>query len=611
MPDFLPLQSDRNRQPSRLRDALYLAFAGALLLFASWGSLWLAGPKNFSVFWPSNGLLLGLLLISSRRHWRGLFLLHFLTGIVVHFYLHFSLYQSSVLSAGNILEVLIVLVPFRAMPPRQVNLTRFRSLVQFTLGCLLAPAISATFVVGLSGHFLPEVTLTALYRGWYMADALGLFLVTPLVLMIGRDESVEVFRRKQLPQTLLLLALVPIPNLLLSSPQRIPLLFFDYPLLVFVAFRLGMGGAAISVLLMAIPVFHYAFSGVGIFGMHAFADTHVRIFLLQAYLFIQLVMVYLISSVLAHQKRLQRDLEKSEERYRSLADNSWDVIIQSDASGKRQYVSPAVEEIIGWTRQEMLDGTFGDYIHGADLARMEEMMRRLREDDDKQTLLFRMLHKNGGYLWMEIKVRAVRDPKTGELKETVSVMRDVSDRVARDKEMKDAVARAQALAMTDELTGLGNRRGFDEMLDAAWSQSAALQSPLSVLMIDADNFKLFNDEHGHLAGDACLRMLASLISNCIRKPADYPARYGGEEFSVILPNTDARVAESIAERIRFTIAGASVHSGSLGGASVTVSIGITTRIANASLSPRDFIRAADAALYDAKRAGRNCIRQRT
>uniref|UniRef100_E6QK35 Diguanylate cyclase n=1 Tax=mine drainage metagenome TaxID=410659 RepID=E6QK35_9ZZZZ len=587
-----------------------MSVAGALLLFTSWGSLWLSGPKNFSVLWPANGLLLGLLLISSHRRWRALFLLHFFAGVLVHLYFHFSLYQSVVLSAGNIVEVLVALLPFRSMPPRRTNLTRLRSLVQFTLACFLAPAISGMFVVGLSGHFLPNLTLVTLYRAWYMGDALGLFLITPLVLMIGSDESIEVFGWKRLPQTLLLLALIPIPNLLLTSPQRIPLLFLDYPLLVFVAFRLGMGGAAISVILMAIPVAHYAFNSIGVFGMPAFADAHTRILLLQAYLFIQLIMVYLISSVLASQKRLQKDLEKSEHRYRGLVDNSWDIIIQSNADRKRQYVSPAVREIMGWTQEEILTSSFSDHIHGADLARMEEMMRKLREGDDKLTLQFRMLHKNGGYRWMEIKARAVRDIKTGELKEIVSVMRDVSDRVAREKEMKDAVARAEALAMTDELTGLGNRRGFDEMLDAAWRQSAAQQTPLSVLMIDADNFKLFNDEHGHLAGDACLRMLAGLISNCIRKPADYAARYGGEEFSVILPNTDAPVAQTIAERIRFTIASSSVRSASLDGASITVSIGITTRIANASQSPRDFIRAADAALYDAKRAGRNCIRQR-
>ena len=110
-----------------------------------------------------------------------------------------------------------------------------------------------------------------------------------------------------------------------------------------------------------------------------------------------------------------------------------------------------------------------------------------------------------------------------------------------------------AAAVTDELTGLANRRCFDQILQLEWQRAARSNTPLALLMIDLDNFKAFNDQHGHWKADEMLREFGRLLKSCVGRPGDVAARYGGEEFAVILPDTDAKSASVVAERIRISV----------------------------------------------------------
>ncbi len=587
---------------------LFLLVAGLFFCTGSWLSLWLNGPERFSLLWPTNGLLFGLLLISPKRRWRNLFALQFLVSFLVHLIFYPSIYGCLVYSLANSLEVAIAIFPLRGIAPGHADFTRQRQLIWFLGVSLSAPVISGAVAIALLGT--PSVGNAAFFRSWWLGDSLGLFLITPLVLMTVRAETREHFRLRNLPATLLTLAVAAAPNLLLNVPQRIPLLFLDFPLLVFVAFRLGLFGAAIGALLMVIPMTRFAMSASGMFGANVFHDKPTRILILQAYLLIQLIMVYLVSLALMRQKQLRDELEKSEERYRNLADNSWDVILQMDADGRCIYVSPSLHDALSRGAEEMIGQLACTLVHPEDISRADEMMAALRSGAERQLIQLRMEHKDGGYRWMELKARAVRDGATGEMKEVVAIARDVTARVLRDLELTAAVRRAESLALTDELTSLGNRRGFEEALERVWNQAVEDGESMAVLMIDADNFKAFNDLHGHLTGDECLQRLARLIRQCVRRPVDYAVRYGGEEFAVILPGADHETAESIAERIRFSIANSDLLRAGSPSVAVTVSIGVAQRAATSGHSPRELIRAADAALYDAKRAGRNCVRSR-
>lgn len=161
------------------------------------------------------------------------------------------------------------------------------------------------------------------------------------------------------------------------------------------------------------------------------------------------------------------------------------------------------------------------------------------------------------------------------------------------------------LAATDALTGVANRRTLDQALRHEWFRAQRSAKPLSLLMIDADHFKAFNDRHGHQGGDNALRSLAQVISNSVRRPADLVARYGGEEFSVILPETDSEGAQQIAEHIREAVEQLPWVTDAE--KPMTVSIGISTWTSASEISLEQLLFAADKALYQAKDAGRNRV----
>jgi diguanylate cyclase (GGDEF)-like protein len=190
---------------------------------------------------------------------------------------------------------------------------------------------------------------------------------------------------------------------------------------------------------------------------------------------------------------------------------------------------------------------------------------------------------------------------------TLLLHREIAARRAKEAELAK-------LVRLDGLTGLANRRAFDEALGREWSRCAAAGEPVSLLLIDVDRFKALNDHYGHQAGDDCLRVVAAAIGAAIRHPSDLVARYGGEEFAVLLPDTDAAAAEGVAERLRAEIENLCIPNEGCGvpGAVVTISIGTATaRSDQPSVlhEPEMLVGAADRALYEAKRSGRNCIMQ--
>ncbi|HXW76125.1 MAG TPA: diguanylate cyclase, partial [Candidatus Eremiobacteraceae bacterium] len=165
----------------------------------------------------------------------------------------------------------------------------------------------------------------------------------------------------------------------------------------------------------------------------------------------------------------------------------------------------------------------------------------------------------------------------------------------------------EALAMTDVLTGLANRRYFDYRLGEEWSRCARSGEPLSLILVDVDFFKAFNDRYGHVAGDACLQQVAGALAQCTLRPSDVLARYGGEEFAVILGETDHAGAVAVAERMRAAVSGLDVNHGASGLNVVTISAGVATCTTAAGTDRISLVRRADEALYEAKKGGRNRV----
>lgn len=176
------------------------------------------------------------------------------------------------------------------------------------------------------------------------------------------------------------------------------------------------------------------------------------------------------------------------------------------------------------------------------------------------------------------------------------------------RELELANQQLQNLALTDELTGLANRRRFDTDLNREWRRCAREQAPLSLILGDIDSFKLYNDTYGHPLGDACLHKIAKVFHRCIHRPADLAARYGGEEFAIVLPNTNSEGAWVVAERIRQEIWELHLpHRTARSGDRITLSLGVATLIPNLQSSLERLIDAADKALYAAKAERGNCV----
>ncbi|MDM9582377.1 diguanylate cyclase [Nostoc sp. GT001] len=221
---------------------------------------------------------------------------------------------------------------------------------------------------------------------------------------------------------------------------------------------------------------------------------------------------------------------------------------------------------------------------------------------------------NGEHLWGLLIAHQCGAPRYWQAFE-VNLLHQLASQVAIAihqsvlyQQVQAANEELQRLATLDGLTQIANRRRFDEYLEAEWQRLKREQVPVSLILFDVDFFKPYNDTYGHLAGDDCLRQLASSLKNIVKRPADLVARYGGEEFAIILPNTEIQGAIYVAETIRQAIRDLAIpHTQSRVCDRVTVSLGVVSIVPNSEISPTDLINAADKALYVAKQQGRDRV----
>ena len=298
--------------------------------------------------------------------------------------------------------------------------------------------------------------------------------------------------------------------------------------------------------------------------------------------------------------------------HRIIIENTIDLIIRYDRDRMRTFVSPAVRDMAGYEPEELLGRQVYELNHPDDRDRAIRTFNSIGPDHRTDKLIFRVRRKDGEYLWTETLYRYL--PEDGGV---IAVSRDITARKHAEDELAAIHAKLEAanrllqvLAQQDGLTGLANRRCFDEVLDAEFRRAAREQQPLGFVLIDVDCFKAYNDLYGHLAGDECLRRISTTVAQTLQRPADLAARYGGEELAVLLPATDCQGTTDVAERIRGAVEGLWIeHLGSTPGIA-TVSAGATSTIPcpHADANPTLLIAAADHALYQAKRDGRNRVR---
>jgi diguanylate cyclase (GGDEF)-like protein/PAS domain S-box-containing protein len=289
--------------------------------------------------------------------------------------------------------------------------------------------------------------------------------------------------------------------------------------------------------------------------------------------------------------------------FRQLAEKSADVILRIGSDHVARYVSPSCEAVFGWTPAEMIGRPPRSFVHPDDLPMLMQMAERFGTMESRgEVVQFRMRRKDGATIWVESNSQLLEDPETGRNGDLIVSMRDISERKRLEEQLF-------AMANTDSLTGLANRRAFDAELERAWAETLRASGQMSLLLMDLDHFKSFNDTYGHQVGDDCLRAVASAIRRASIGDDPFVARYGGEEIAIVLRGADADQALQSAESVRQVIGELAVpHRGIGSSEQLTVSIGAATalaRIGGTMRMPEALLASADAALYKAKKNGRN------
>ncbi|MDG4555472.1 MAG: diguanylate cyclase [Candidatus Competibacter sp.] len=191
------------------------------------------------------------------------------------------------------------------------------------------------------------------------------------------------------------------------------------------------------------------------------------------------------------------------------------------------------------------------------------------------------------------------------------LQRDEAYRALRASQLKleELNMELRQLANLDGLTGLANRRFFNERYGEEWARAARKRAAIALIMLDVDHFKAFNDSRGHLEGDGCLKQVAGAIKQMVRRPGDLVARYGGEEFIAVLPETDGNGGAHVAENMRAAVENLAIpHEASSVGARVTISLGVASAVPSPGTDPSGLIKLADECLYQAKHQGRNRVK---
>ena len=272
------------------------------------------------------------------------------------------------------------------------------------------------------------------------------------------------------------------------------------------------------------------------------------------------------------------------------------------------YIGPQIEPLLGWSRDSWRS--------------VEDWALRMHPDDRERVVNFcvtqsqagvdheadyRALTRDNGYVWIRDVVHVVRNDQ-GEVQALIGFMFDISERKKTEERLLALQGELEALSFKDGLTNIANRRRFNASLELEWANARRDQQPLSLLMIDIDFFKQYNDLYGHLRGDQCLMDIAQTLSLALDGPRDLAARFGGEEFVILLPGADADMAWNVAQRCQRLIQKQAItHALSPHDRRLTVSIGVGTLVPVEQANPSGFTDAIDQLLYLAKRKGRNRI----
>ncbi|HEY0958560.1 MAG TPA: diguanylate cyclase [Novosphingobium sp.] len=562
--------------------------AGALFFVLAALTIHLTTPGEIATVWPANAVILAVVMRRMPAAWPSALAAGFLANLLASLVMRGALAEAMLFSTANLAEIIVAAAGIRMNGRKLRNPATIFRFILWT--GILAPATSAVIGGSVASMVYGNDFLSSVAT-WFVADALGLIVVTPFMLSLFRGDYLAEYRRRNSRQRLeaaILLALTAgICGVIFSL--KMPLLFLVMMPVLLVTARLGWLGTKLAVMIVAaigmVTTMHQTGPVALISSDPAFQASFFQFFL--ACLLIgsmPLAMALLSSKELA---AMHRDSERS---LRLLATQSRALLLQFDNDGICRKILGASEALLGDRAAELIGNGFTTLSDESHAMLLRAHRAALTGGDNVRSEEFRLDAE--GQRWFE----AIFSPLVDENDCRVGTVASLNDITKRHNQTM-ALTRS---AITDSLTGQLNRRGFMARLDEALT----IRPPqaLALAMIDVDRFKLINDSLGHLVGDAVLREIAVRIAHEVRG-LDVVARLGGDEFVLLLLGADDRTARRICDRIVRSIAESPVCLPNGGAIGAEISCGLAQHELGQS---RDaFLSAADQALYAAKRTGRN------
>ncbi len=296
--------------------------------------------------------------------------------------------------------------------------------------------------------------------------------------------------------------------------------------------------------------------------------------------------------------------------YRTLLESTRAIPWRIDWDTKSfSYIGPQIEDVLGWPPESWVSiQDWADRIAEVDRQRVVDYCVAQSQAGIDHEADYSALTADGRQVWIRDVVHVLRDAN-GEVEALVGFMFDISERRRNEEKLVALQEELERLSYQDALTGVANRRRFDEVLETEWASARRNATPLALIMLDIDHFKQYNDHYGHIKGDEALQQVAEILTTIANRPRDLVCRFGGEEFVLILPETDSEAACQLATKCRDAVHEASIEHRQ-GGPSqlLTVSMGVVAGIPQRDdENPNPLIRKVDRRLYLAKERGRDRV----
>ncbi len=609
------------------RRAATTTFAAILFTIAT--LRWSAHLNQFVFVWPVSGILMGLILPRWTGPLRSRFLLlaaaatGVLLGSLAAGMPGWLALQTTALTLVDLCLTTVLLVPD---VDSFAKLKHHGGVLRFALTAILVPLCTAIMgAPSLSGFLHQPATRTGIEA--FFANSLGIALFYPagLLLTTTKPGSLRaLFLQRQVWLSLVFFAAI--AGCAFWQNEG-PFLFVVFPPMIVVLLVLGLEGAVLVSFLLSAIGWVATMHGHGPIMLLRAATPEYRLFILQVFVWTCLATAMPVGALLDERRQAEHKAEEARGIYQTMLHNAEEMIVLSSMNNDQRYVSPSVERLTGWTPEEYLAMDRMATFHPDDRDMAGTLLQSLSAGKWEHTMRYRAMQKAGGYRWLEATVRAYGDRTAGEVKGYVAAIRDISEQRKNEHRWAEERAaltleqtRLNSLATTDALTGLPNRRAFEDLLASHEfdmrkqaehvlavdrSYTVGLRK-LTVMMVDVDFFKLYNDTYGHAEGDACLRALADILRSTLSRKDDIVARLGGEEFAIVLPGAGDAAAMRVAQRLVEAVRHAQrPHRASPLG-HVTVSIGVAVGMPATDFSYALLLQQADRALYQCKNIGKNC-----